>query len=78
MLNDVKEDYKTLAVSLRLTMGLEYQVFDHMALQVSPYFQSALMHYAESHMIIGMVEPQTYTPYAFGINLGLVLTRKSN
>jgi len=77
MLNDVNEDYKSLAVSFRMTMGLEYQAFDHVALQVTPYFQTALMNYAVSQMIIGMVEPQTYTPYAFGVNLGIVLNKKS-
>ncbi len=74
--NDV---YNSIAGSIRMTLGIEYQVFDNLALQFTPYFQSAIMNYANSPLFIGSQRSRnTYTPFAFGLNLGIVLNRISD
>jgi hypothetical protein len=76
-LDNQYDTYNSVGASIRMTIGLEYQVLDKLAIQLTPYFQSAIMNYANSTLYIGSMSRNTYTPYAFGVNLGIVLNRKS-
>jgi hypothetical protein len=75
LISSTNEVYNSLGASIRMTVGLEYQAFDNLAIQLTPYFQSAVMNYAKTPFRLGGGNRQTYTPYAFGINLGIVLNR---
>lgn len=77
LVSDESDIYNPLAASIRMTFGLEYQAFDNFALQLTPYFQTAIMNYAKSPLMLGGEKTQTYYPYSFGINLGMVLNKKS-
>lgn len=78
-LDNQNDAYHSVGASIRMTFGLEYQVFDKLAIQLTPYFQSALRNYANSPFYFGSTESRnTYTPYAFGVNLGIVLNQKSD
>jgi hypothetical protein len=75
LISNTNEVYNSLGASIRMTLGLEYQAFDNLAIQLTPYFQSAVMNYAKTPDFAGGPNSQTYTPYAFGLNLGIVLNR---
>lgn len=78
-LNNQNDNYNSFGASIRMSFGLEYQALDNLAIQLTPYFQSAIMNYANSPLYIGSLRSRnTYTPYAFGVNLGIVLNRKSD
>lgn len=73
--NSGNDSFKSLAASIRMTLGLEYQISEKLAIQLTPYFQTAVMNYAKTQFTLGGGIRQTYTPYAFGLNLGIVLNR---
>ena len=77
-LDNQNDAYNSVGASIRMTIGLEYQAFDNLAFQLTPYFQSTLMNYANSSLYMGSMSRNTYTPYAFGVNLGIVLHQKSD
>jgi hypothetical protein len=67
------ESLNSLAASLRVTLGLEYQAFENLAFQLTPYFQTAVMNYGKTSYISGGFNSQNFIPYSFGVNLGIVL-----
>lgn len=70
------DSFNSVAGSIRMTLGLEHQVSDQIAIRLTPFFQSAVMNYANTPLFIGLQKSRnTYTPYAFGVNLGIVFKR---
>jgi hypothetical protein len=68
--------FNSIAGSVRMTLGLEHQVSDQIAIRLTPFFQSAVMNYANTPLFLGTQKSRnTYTPYAFGMNLGIVFKR---
>ena len=75
LINNKKDYYNSIGSSIRMTLGLEYQVYDNFAIQLTPYFQTGVMNYGKTPQFMGGPNPICYTPYSFGLNLGLVLNR---
>jgi hypothetical protein len=72
------QSLNSLAGSIRITLGLEYQAFDNLAIQLTPYFQTAVMNYGKTPDFAGGFNSQNVIPYSFGVNLGIVLNRITN
>jgi len=75
LINNKKEYYNSIGSSIRMTLGLEYQAYENFAIQLTPYFQTGIMNYGKTPQFMGGPNPIGYTPYSFGLNLGLVLNR---
>jgi hypothetical protein len=75
LISDANEVYNSLGASIRMTVGLEYQAFDNLAVQLRPYFQTAVMNYAKTPDTADGFNSQNFMPYSFGVNLGIVLNR---
>lgn len=75
LISDANEVFNSLGASIRMTIGLEYQAFDNLALRLTPYFQTAIMNYGKTPDTAGGFNSQNFMPYSFGVNLGIVLNR---
>jgi hypothetical protein len=75
LISDANDVFNSLSASIRMTIGLEYQAFDNLALRLTPYFQTAIMNYSKTPDTAGGLNSQNFMPYSFGVNLGIVLNR---
>jgi hypothetical protein len=74
--SDGNDSFNSVAGSIRMTLGLEHQVSDQIAIQLSLFFQSVVMNYANKPLFLGTRKSRnTYTNYIFGVNLGIVFKR---
>lgn len=67
LLNHRNNIFKKVSASIRTTIGLEYQLNQSFGIQLSPFFQTAIMNYAKENDFTNK-----FIPYSIGLNLGLV------